>query len=121
MATFDKPGDAMLTPDGKSIVLATGPARVKQRLKVGIQTILGSYRYNTNAGLPWFEWFDQGMRAPIEVELRKFFNSFPEILRVNSLSLTVDRNTRMLFVSYALQLKDGSEITSTTPIATITK
>ena len=79
MATFDKPGDAMLTPDGKSIVLATGPARVKQRLKVGIQTILGSYRYNTNAGLPWFEWFDQGMRAPIEVELRRFFNSFTKV------------------------------------------
>jgi hypothetical protein len=120
MATFDIPGDMMLTPDRTSVVLATGPARVKQRLKVGIQTILGSYKYDPSAGLPWFEWFDQGMRFPIEGELRKFFLTFPEVASINKLTLSVERSTRMLSVRYELQLKDGSEITDSTPLAQIT-
>ena len=121
MATFDKTGDAMLTPDGKSIVLATGPARVKQRLKVGIQTIAGTYRYNIDAGIPWIEWFEQGVRAPIDAGLRAFFTSFPEVLRIDKLTLDVNRSTRLLQVNYILQLKDGTEIVATTSMATVTQ
>lgn len=119
MATFDIPGDAMLTDDGTSIVLATGPERVKQRLKVAAQTFLGSYKYNQDIGLPWLDWFEQGVRVPYEAELRKFFLSHKEVDSVTSLTVSVNRTTRRLSVSYVVQLKDGAEISSTIPIAQV--
>lgn len=117
MACFDVPGDIMLTPDRRSIMLATGPVRLRQRLRVEIQTLLGSYKYNVRFGIPWFDWLDKSKRVPIESELRKLFLSHPEVQEVTLLNLTRDRSTRMLFVNYVLRLKSVDEITDTIEIA----
>ena len=120
MACFDIPGDLKLTPDRRSIMFTTGPRRVQQRMRAGIHTLLGSYKYNLNARIPWLQWLDKRQRIPIESELRKFFLSFPEVQSVDSLSLTVDRKTRMLFVNYEIQLRSGITITDSTGILQIT-
>ncbi len=119
MATFDIPGDMQLTPDGSSVVLASGAKRVKQRLKADIETIAGTYKYNLDAGTPWPEWFEQGLRVPIEAELRRKFLSHPEVDSVPLLSLTLDRATRLLRVTYKAQLKSADEITDSLPIAQV--
>ena len=119
MATFDIPGDAMLTPDGTSIMLASGAPRVKQRIKVGIETILGSYKYDPSKGLPWFDWLDRTQRVVIESELRKFFLSYPEVLTIVSLTLSVAKPTRQLSVRYELKLKSAAIITDTIAIAQV--
>lgn len=121
MPTFDIPGDMMLMPDGTSIVLATGVARVKQRLRIGIQTILGTYKYDVAKGLPWFEWLDKTRASVIESELRKFFLSFPEVQSLTTLTLSIDKPTRQLAVRYELRLKSRETITDTIAIAQVTQ
>jgi len=119
MACFDIPGDLMLTPDRRSIVLVTGAKRLKQRMRAGVHTLLGSYKYNLNAGIPWLTWLDKSQRVPIEAELRKYFLSYPEVQSIKSLRLRLDKNTRVLFVLYALQLRSREEITDTLDIAQV--
>jgi hypothetical protein len=119
MPTFDFPGDIMLTPGGTSIMLASGASRVKQRLKVGIETILGTYKYDPSKGLPWFDWLDRTQRVVIETELRKFFLSYPEVLTIVNLALTVTKATRQLSVRYELKLKSAELITDTIAIAQV--
>jgi hypothetical protein len=119
MACFEVQGDLMLTADRRSIVLVTGPQRLKQRMRVGIHTLLGQYKYNVNSGIPWLTWLDKSQRVPIESELRKHFLSYPEVQAVTSLKLTVDKRSRVLFVAYVLQLKSAAEITDTVDIAQV--
>jgi hypothetical protein len=121
MACFDVEGDLQLTPDRRSIMLITGAKRLRQRMRAGISTLLGQYKYNVNSGIPWLTWLDKAARVPIESELRKHFLSYPEVQSVKSLKLTVDKRTRVLFVSYVLQLKSSEEITDTLDIAQVIK
>ncbi len=120
MTTFNVPGDMVLTADRKSVVLVTGPERVKQRVRIGIQTLLGTYKFNLDAGIPWLVWLDKSQRVPIESELRKHLLTYPEIQAVTSLNLTVDKRTRLLFVSFVAQLRSREAITDTVSIAPIT-
>lgn len=121
MACFDIPGDLMLTPDRRSIMLITGPKRVKQRMRASIHTLLSSYKYDQNVGIPWLVWLDKAARVPIESELRKHFLSYPEIESVRTIRLTVDRRTRVLFVHYELQLKNATVITDAIDITQVIK
>lgn len=101
-------------------MLTTGVTRVRQRIRIGIHTLLASYKYDVNAGIPWLTWLDKTQRVPIESELRKHLLSYPEVQAVTSLSLTVDKTTRVLFVAFVLQLKSREEITDTIDIAQVT-
>jgi hypothetical protein len=116
MASFPIAGDAVLSADGKTFLLTTGAPRLAQRMRVGIRTILGTYKYDLSKGVPWFRLLDKPNQALIRPGIRDFFLSFPEVHSIIDLQFTVDRQTRLMTVTYQLRMGDGQVVTATSPI-----
>jgi hypothetical protein len=116
VACFSIRGDAALSADGRTLLFATGPERLAQRLRVGLHTIQGSYKYDLTQGLPWFQLLDKPNRALLERSIRDFFLSFPEVASILSLEFTRDPATRDLSVAYQLRMADGQVVTATSAI-----
>lgn len=116
MACFPIPGDAVLSSDGRTFLLTTGGPRVAQRLRIGIQTILGTYKYDLDKGIPWFRLLDKPNQALLRPAIRDFFLSFPEVHSIRSLEFLVDRQTRLMSVAYELRMADGEVVKATSPI-----
>lgn len=120
MGSFNIPGDAVLSDDGRTLLLTSGPARVTQRLRVGIRTVLGTYRYDLGRGVPWLELLDKPNQALLRAGLHDYFLGHAEVASILSLELRVERLTRLMTVAYALRLADGTTVIDTadiTPIA----
>lgn len=116
MACFNIPGDAALSADGRTFLLVTGSERLAQRLRVGIRTILGSYKYNQRTGIDWFRLLDKRNQQLLRTEIRGYFLSHPEVSSILSLEFLVERSTRMMSVAYRLRLADGEFVEATSPI-----
>lgn len=116
MACFNISGDAVLSSDGRTLLLTTGGERLAQRLRVGIKTILGTYKYDLSKGVPWFRLLEKPNQALLRTGIRDFFLGFPEVSSILSLQFTVDRATRLMSVAYQLRLADGTTVEATSPI-----
>jgi len=116
MACFPIPGDAALSSDGRTFLLTTGPERLAQRLRVGIHTVLGTYKYDLSKGIPWLQLLEKPNQALLRTAMRDFFLSFPEVSSILSLTFGNDRVTRLMSVDYQLRLADGTVVTATSPI-----
>lgn len=55
MPGFPIKGDLALSDDGRELLLLTGPERVAQTLTVAAQVFKGSWRYDRNLGVPYFQ------------------------------------------------------------------
>jgi len=113
---FSIRGDAVLSDDGRTLLLATGPERLVSRLRVGLHTILGSYKYNLDKGLPWFALLDKPNQALLRRSLRDFFLSHSEVASIISLEFIGDRVARTLNVTYQLRMADGRVVIATSAI-----
>jgi hypothetical protein len=116
MGCFNIPGDAVLAPDGSTLLLTTGAPRVAQRLRIGIRTILGTYKYDLAKGVPWFRLLEKPNQALLRSSLRDYFLSHPEVRSIRSLEFRVDRQTRLMSVAYSLQMAGGNVVSDTTAI-----
>jgi hypothetical protein len=119
MACFDIPGDAALSPDRRTLLLTTGAPRVAQRLRVGIRTVLGTYKYDLAKGVPWFELLEKPNQILLRSAIYDFFLSHPEVSSVLNLEFRVDRLTRMMSVSYQLKMADGQELTGSSDVTAV--
>jgi hypothetical protein len=117
MGSFNIPGDAVLSSDGRTLLLTSGGERVAQRLRVGIKTVLGTYRYDMARGVPWFELLEKPNQALLRAALYDYFLSHPDVSSILSLEFRVDRLTRLMNVTYQLRMKNGDVVGDTTPVS----
>ena len=86
-----------------------GAERVKQQIKITLQTFLGEWFLDVNHGVPYFEsvLVKQPNRAAIEAILRTKIKDVPDVSAVRSLQLSVDSKSRYLYVSGEAETKEG--------------
>jgi len=119
MACFNIAGDAALSPDGRTMLLTTGDERTAQRLRIGIRTVLGTYRYDLAKGVRWFELLDKPHQALLRAELYDYFLSHPEVSSIASLEFRVDRVTRVMSVAYQLRMASGQVLEGSSDITAL--
>jgi hypothetical protein len=100
---FPVAGDLELTDDGRDLVLASDREKVLQNLKTRFGIFKGSWRYDRNAGIPYFD--DILVHSPrLEVVRRYFYDTImgtPGVSSVLKLDLRIDRTTGTLYVDFA--------------------
>lgn len=116
MASFPIPGDAVLASNGRTLLMTTGSKRVAQRLRVGIRTVLGTYKYDLTKGIPWFQLLEKPNQVLLRAAIRDYFLSHPEVHSILSLQFINDRASRRMSVAYSLRMADGETVTATTTI-----
>lgn len=119
MGSFNIPGDAVLSSDGRTLLFATGGERTSQRLRVGIRTVLGTYKYDLAKGVPWFELLEKPNQALFRAALYDHFLSHPEVSSVLRLDFRIDRLTRIMSVSYQLKMADGQELVGSSDVTAV--
>lgn len=90
-------------------VLVDGAARVKQQIRVTLQTWLGEYFLDTTFGVPYLESIlvKRPSRTEIESILRNRINDVPGVSRVTSMQLDIDRQRRSLSVVFQASTDEG--------------
>lgn len=116
MACFNIPGDAALSADGRRLLLTTGPDRTAQRVRVGIRTHRGSYKYDRSKGIPWQEALSLESPVAADVEVSKFLLSRPEIKAIRRLTFRPDKATRTLYCDFLVQTVGDEEVSGSLPI-----
>lgn len=104
-------GDLQLTDDGRDLQLVFGAAKVAQNIKVRAQTFKGSWRYDRQIGMPYFEDI-LAFGASSELVRRRFHDLLANtdgVLSVQSLTLRFDRTRGTIYVEFSV-ITDTSEI-----------
>ena len=100
---LDIPGDLSLTADGRDIVFTDGALKVLQNITTRAQIFKGSWRYDRNAGMPYFqEILVAG--ANMALVRRRFYEMLagtPDVTAV--LKLTVQVAGESLQVTFTVQ------------------
>lgn len=99
---FDVEGDLQLTADGRNFTMLAGRLIVAQRIKVRAQIFKGSWRYDLNVGIPYF---DEILVAGPQRELvrRRFYDlikSTEGVSSVTKVELRFDRTSATIFVDF---------------------
>jgi hypothetical protein len=106
-------GDLQLTPDGRELVLVTGPAKVAQSLRVGAQIFRGLWRYDRKVGVPYFQ--EILVAGPDLERVRRRFHEFltgtDGVLSVTSLQIRFDRPAATIFVDFSVICDSGETLT----------
>lgn len=107
-------GDLEVTDDGRDLVLVAGRDKVAQSLRVGAQIFRGSWRYDRQRGIPYFQ--DILLAGPqLEVVRRRFHEFISEtdgVTAVDSLTLRFDSAQATMYVDFIAVCDDGSTLTS---------
>lgn len=108
--------DLALTPDhdldldllGRA-TFVDGAERVAQQVKVTLLAFLGEWFLDTTFGVPYFESIlvKDPDRASIEAILRARIQAVPGVERVRRLGLEIERELRILRVSYEADTAAG--------------
>lgn len=108
---FPVQGDLRLTPDGRDIQLVSGARKVAQNIRVRAQTFKGSWRYDRNVGMPYFQDI-LVFGASSELIRRRFHDLLTGtdgVLSVQSLTLRFDRTHGIIYVEFVV-ITDTSEV-----------
>jgi hypothetical protein len=89
---------------------------MSQRLRVGVRTVLGTYKYDMSRGVPWLAMLEKPNQALLRAALYDYFLGHPEVSAILSLEFRVDRLTRLMSVFYQLRLATGDVIEATSDI-----
>jgi hypothetical protein len=104
-------GDIALTADGRDLQLVTGGNKIRQSIRIRCLIFKGSWRYDRNIGMPYFEDI-LVFGASAELIRRRFYDLLIQtdgVLSVQSLTLRFDQTLGTIFVDFAV-LADTSEI-----------
>ena len=110
---FNIPGDLALTPDGKGLAFAEKAERLRNRIRVGIGTPLGTWVYDRNAGFAI-----QSIWGAKEKDLDfvravfwEYLESFPEVRNVEE--VTPALVNRVLTIDFTVTTIDGVRVSDT--------
>lgn len=118
MATFPVQGDLRVT-NGR-FALVSNESRLLQRIRRGLALVRGSWKYDGNQGVPWFDgMLDKGNPTLIEANLRSFLASFPEVVQVFYLRLRADTTTRIAHIEFKVLADTGEVLTDTIPFTVV--
>lgn len=86
-----------------------GAERIAQQIKITLKTFLGEWFLDTSHGIPYFEkiFIKQPNRAEVEAILRTKIKDVPGVKSVGKLALSVDAQTRQLFVDGEANTDEG--------------
>ncbi|NIU06205.1 MAG: hypothetical protein GWO40_18325 [Gammaproteobacteria bacterium] len=109
---LDENGDIDLNSAGLPHFIG-GRDEAVQRLRVRFRFFRGEWYRDQRLGMPWFEVVF--VKAPNPVHVRSLFRQLilgvPGVTRINRLSETLDRASRVLRPSFGAAFEDGSEVT----------
>lgn len=86
-----------------------GADRVAQQIKINLLSLLGEWFLDNRYGVPYLEEIlIKNPRIPsVETILRNHINSIPDVVRINSISLNWNRQTRILGVEFSCETNLG--------------
>lgn len=105
MPCFPVQGDFELSVDGRNFLLAAGMPRLVQRIRIGWETLRGTWRWDTRIGTPLTDWEKLTART-LKAYTTQYLLSFREIVKIKSLSVTQDSNG-LATVTYSVQTAVG--------------
>jgi hypothetical protein len=108
---FPVRGDVALTEDGRDLQLISGAAKVAQSIKARAGIFKGSWRYDRNVGVPYFQEI-LASGASVELVRRRFqelISQTPGVLSIQSLVVEFDRTSATVNVRFEC-LTDTSEV-----------
>jgi hypothetical protein len=112
---FDVVGDLALTSDGRDIQLVWGAKKVLQRIRTRAQIFKGSWRYDRQLGMPYFqEILVAG--ANLELVRRRFQEMLigtAGVTTIQALTLRIDRSSGTLLVEFSVVCDSGELISDT--------
>lgn len=109
---FPVRGDVALTEDGRDLQLISGAARVAQSIRVRAQIFKGSWRYDRQVGVPYFQDI-LVFGASVELVRRRFqelISTTPGVLSIQSLSVRFDRTDATIYVEFTAVADTGEVI-----------
>lgn len=114
-------GDIRISDDRRSVVMASGLARVAQRMRIGLQTLQGSWRWDLNKGVPFISQRVEKLTKPIlHAMITKFLMSFPEVLRIIVLTIEVDSDG-LATANYTVQCKDNQTLSESVQFVVVNR
>lgn len=86
-----------------SIFPMEGADRVAQQIKINLLAFLGEWFLDNTFGVPYLEeiLIKNPRMAAVESIIRGHINSVPNVIRVDTLSLSWDRKKRSLFITFS--------------------
>lgn len=108
---FPVRGDLQLTPDGRDLQLISGAAKVAQSIRVRAQIFKGSWRYDRQLGVPYFQDI-LVFGASVELVRRRFhelISGTDGVLSVQKLAIKLDRTNETILVEFEV-LADTGEV-----------
>lgn len=117
MATFPIPGDLRLNDSETGFVLASGTARLAQRLRIGLQIPLGSWRWDLLIGVPITE-VEKLTPTILKSALRQFLLSFDEVIRVMTVAVSLDPEG-LAVVEYTVLTNTTEVLSDSVPFALV--
>lgn len=117
---FPVAGDLELTDDGRDLVLFHGAAKVAQSIRTGAQIFRGSWRYDRQRGVPYFEDILVA-GANLERVRRRFhelLTETPGVATVTRVDLRIDRSDGTLYVDFAVVAETGEAFADSLVFAT---
>lgn len=109
---FPVRGDVALTPDGRDLQLISGAAKVAQSIRVRAQIFKGSWRYDRQRGVPYFQDI-LVFGASVELVRRRFqelISGTDGVLSIQSLTVRFDRTDATIYVEFAVVADTGEVI-----------
>lgn len=112
---FDIQGDLALTADGRDLVLVSNEAKVLQNIRVRASIYKGSWRYDRNVGVPYFD--DILVAGPsVELVRRRFYELLigtDGVSSVQSLTLRFDPTRGTIYVDFVVLTTAGQTAANT--------
>jgi hypothetical protein len=107
---FPVRGDIALTADGSDLLLVEGAAAVRQRIKLALSTFKGSWRYDLNEGVPYFQEI-LVFGANVELVRQRYYEELlkvPGVLGVTRLTIQFDSAAQTIYVTFEVQSENGT-------------
>ncbi len=96
-------GDLQLTADGRDISLISGPEQVRQNIQTRALIFKGSWRYDRNLGVPYFQEILLA-GTPVELVRRRFYElvaETPGVTAVQFVRLRFDTESATMYVDFS--------------------
>jgi hypothetical protein len=105
------PGDVAITADGRDLLLTSGAAKVAQSIRIRAGIFKGSWRYDRQLGVPYFDDI-LAFGASAELVRRRFYDLLIQtdgVLSVQKLTIEFDRTAQVINVVFEV-ITDTSEV-----------
>jgi hypothetical protein len=108
MPCFPVQGDLQISDDGRRFVLASSMPRLVQRIRIGWETLRGTWRWDTQIGTPLTDWEKLTIRT-LKAYATQYLLSFSEVDKILELSVTQD-SAGLATVTYSLTVTSGEVV-----------